>query len=126
MNILLWIITWLLAASFLASGLSKLAMDRTKLAGIGMEWAKDLSAPAVKTIGVLEILAAIGLIVPALAGTAQLLVPLAAVGLVLLMAGAIIVHLRRHEPKVMVSAVVLLALAVVVAVGRFGPQSFTH
>jgi hypothetical protein len=90
-----------------------------------MGWVNDFSTPAVNTIGILEILAAIGLIVPALAGTAQFLVPVAAVGLVLLMLGAMVVHLRRHEAKDMVSGIVLLALAVVVAWGRFGPQSFT-
>jgi hypothetical protein len=53
------------------------------------------------------------------------LVPLAALGLVVLMVGAIITHLRRHEARVIASPMAVLALAVLVAWGRFGPQSFT-
>jgi hypothetical protein len=125
MNITLWIIAWLVAVSALASGLSKLAMSREQLAAKGMGWVNDFSPAAVKGIGVLEVLAAIGLVVPALVGKAQVMVPVAAVGLALLMAGAITVHLRRHEPKVITSSVVLLLLAAVLAWARFGPQSFT-
>jgi DoxX-like family len=49
---------------------------------------------------------------------------LAAVGLVVLMAGAVVTHARRREPQLIVVNVVLLALAVVVPWGRFGPYSF--
>jgi hypothetical protein len=51
-------------------------------------------------------------------------VPLAAVGLILLMAGAAITHARRGESQAIVMNVVLIVLAVVVAWGRFGPYSF--
>jgi hypothetical protein len=44
---------------------------------------------------------------------------------VVLMVGAIITHLRRHEAQVIASPLDLLALAVLVAWGRFGPQPFT-
>jgi uncharacterized membrane protein YphA (DoxX/SURF4 family) len=115
MNIALWIVAGLLAVAFLASG----AM---KLAAFGMGWVEDFGAGAVKAIGALEVLAAVGLILPAALGIAPVLVPLAAVGLVVLMAGAIITHLRRHEAQVIASPVALLALAVLVAWGRFGPS----
>jgi uncharacterized membrane protein YphA (DoxX/SURF4 family) len=125
MNIALWIIAGLLAVAFLASGAVKLARPKEKLAALGMGWVEDFSAGAVKAIGTLEVLAAVGLILPAALGIAPVLVPLAAVGLVVLMAGAIITHLRRHEAQVIASPMALLALAVLVAWGRFGPQSFT-
>jgi DoxX-like family len=67
----------------------------------------------------------VGLILPAALGIAPVLVPLAAVGLVVLMAGAIITHLRRHQAQPIVVNLALIALAVLVAWGRFGPQSFT-
>jgi hypothetical protein len=86
---------------------------------------EDFSAGAVKAIGALEVLAAVGLILPAALDIAPVLVPLAAVGLVLLMAGAIITHLRRHEPQALVVTLPLLALAALVAWSRFGPQSLT-
>jgi DoxX-like family len=67
----------------------------------------------------------VGLILPAALDIAPVLVPLAAVGLVLLMVGAIITHVRRHEAQAIVVNLALLALAVLVAWGRFGTQSFT-
>jgi uncharacterized membrane protein YphA (DoxX/SURF4 family) len=125
MNITLWIIAGLLAAVFLASGAMKLAQPKEKLVASGMGALEDFSAGAVKAIGALEILAAVGLILPAALGIAPILVPLAAVGLVLLMVGAIIMQLRRHEAQAIMVNLVVIALAVLVAWGRFGPQSFT-
>ena len=125
MNIALWIVAGLMAATFLASGATKLAQSKEKLAASGMPVVEDFSAGAVKAIGILEVLAAVGLILPAVLDIAPVLVPLAAVGLVLLMVGAIITHLRRHEAQAIVVNLALLALAVLVAWGRFGPQSFT-
>lgn len=125
MNIALWIIAGLLAVAILASGAKKLMQSKEKLAVSGWGWVEDFSAGAVKAIGTLEVLAAVGLILPAALGIAPVLVPLAAVGLVLLMVGAVITHLRRHETPAIVVNLAVLALAVLVAWGRFGPQSFT-
>jgi len=126
MNLTLWIITGLLAVLFLAAGGGKLIVPKEKLATLpGAGWVDDFSAGAVKAIGVLEVLAAVGLILPAAIDIAPVLVPLAAVGLVVLMAGAIITRLRRHEPKPIVAELTYLALAGFVAWGRFGPESFT-
>jgi len=119
MNIALWIIAGLLAVAFLASGVMKLVQPKEKLAASGMGFAEDYSVGAVKAIGTLEVLAAVGLILPAVLDIAQVLVPLAAVGLVLLMIGAIVVHLRRHENQAIVTNLVIVALAVMVAWGRF-------
>ena len=125
MNIALWIIAGLLAVGFLASGLVKLTQPKAKLASSGMGVLDDFSAGTVKAIGALEVLAAVGLVLPAALDIVPVLVPLAAVGLVLLMVGAIISHLRRHEAQAVVVNLALLALAVFVAWGRFGPESFT-
>ena len=124
MNIALWITAGLLAVLFLASGLQKLSQPREKLAE-SMRWATKFSAPAVKAIGTLEILAAVGLIVPAALGIAPVLVPVAATGLVLLMLGAIVTHLRLRETSPLAVNLTLLALAAVVAWSRFGPYPFT-
>jgi uncharacterized membrane protein YphA (DoxX/SURF4 family) len=78
----------------------------------------------IKARGVLEILAAIGLILPAALDIAPILVPLAATGLVLMMIGAIIVHSRRKETQALPINIILLLLAAFVAWGRFGPYSF--
>jgi hypothetical protein len=64
------------------------------------------------------------LILPAVTGIAPILVPLAATGLAITMVLAIVVHLRRGEAKVIAPNLVLLALAVFVAWGRFGDYAF--
>ena len=125
MNLALWIIAGLLAVAYLASGVGKLIVPKEKLAAFrGAGWIDDFSADNVKAIGALEVLAAAGLILPAALDIAPVLVPLAALGLVFLMAGATITRLRRHEIKFMVADLTYLALAGFVAWGRFGPESF--
>jgi uncharacterized membrane protein YphA (DoxX/SURF4 family) len=125
MNIVLWILAALLAVAFLAAGGMKLAQPKEKLAASpNMAWAQDFSPGMLKTIGALEVLAAVGLILPAVLGIVPVLVPLAAVGLILLMAGAAITHARRGESSAIAANVVLIVLAAVVAWGRFGPYSF--
>ena len=125
MNVALWIIASVLAAAFLAAGGMKLTQPKDKLAASGMGWTEDFGAGTVKTIGLLEVLAAVGLILPAVLDIVPVLVPLAAVGLVLVMIGAIITHTRRHELPPIAANLVLLVLAALVAWGRFGPESFT-
>jgi uncharacterized membrane protein YphA (DoxX/SURF4 family) len=125
MDLALWIAAGLLAVIFLAAGVAKLILPKEKLAAKpGGGWVEDFSAGAVKAIGVLEVLAAVGLILPAALDIAPVLVPLAAVGLVLLMVGAAITRLRRND-KVIVVNLAYLALAAFVAWGRFGLESFT-
>src|ERR687898_537152 len=127
MNLTLWIIAGLLAVVYLAAGVGKLIVPKEKLATApGAGWIEDFSAGSVKAIGALEVLAAVGLILPAATDIAPVLVPLAALGLMLIMGGAVITRLRRHEPKPMVADLIYLALAGFVAWGRlFGPPPFT-
>jgi uncharacterized membrane protein YphA (DoxX/SURF4 family) len=124
MNIALWVVAIVLALVFLAAGLSKLVQSKEKLAP-RMAWVEDFETGPIKTIGALEVLGAIGLVVPGVTGIAPILVPLAATGLALLMIGAIVVHARRGEAQAIPVNVVLLLLAVLVAWGRFGPYPFS-
>jgi uncharacterized membrane protein YphA (DoxX/SURF4 family) len=124
MNTALWIVAWLLAAAFLGSGLMKVLRPKEELKKAGMAWVDLFSPTMVKVIGGLEVLAAIGLVLPALLDIAPILVPLAAVGLVLTMIGAAITHARMKDYKGMVPSLVLLLLSAFVAWGRFGPHSF--
>jgi hypothetical protein len=124
MNVVLWIIASLLAAAFLAAGAMKLLQPKSKLISSGLGWAEDYSDNTIKLIGGLEVLAAIGLVLPAIVGVAEILVPLAATGLLIIMVGAIVVHGRRKETQPLVMNVVLLILLAVVAWGRFGPYAF--
>jgi uncharacterized membrane protein YphA (DoxX/SURF4 family) len=121
MHVALWIIAGLLAAAFLVAGTTKSFIPREKLAKApGGGWVLDFSPGFVKALGALEILAAIGLILPALLGIAPVLVPLAAVGLCLVMIGAAIVESRRHEFWHAAGNLAYLAMAAFVAAGRFG------
>jgi DoxX-like family len=125
MNLALWIIAGVLAVTFAAAGAMKLIVPKDKLVESGQGWAQTVSPNAIRLIGTAEILGAIGVILPAVVHIAPVLVPLAAIGLALVMVGAAVVHARRQElPNVAVTAV-LLALAILVAWGRFGPYSFT-
>jgi uncharacterized membrane protein len=125
MNVLLWVVAGFLAFAFLLTGLLKLTRTREQLVGTGLGWAEDFSAPTVKLIGTLEVLAAIGLVLPAVTGIAVWLVPAAAIGLVLVMLGAIAVHARRKEPTLVVINAVLAFLAAFLAWGRLGPYPFS-
>jgi len=124
-NVVLWILAGLLAAVFLAAGVTKVARSKEQLAGSGMAWVEDFSPGMVKLIGALEILAGIGVVLPAALDIAPVLVPIAALGLVLMMAGAALVHVRRKELNSIAPSLVLLVLAAVLMWGRFGPYSFT-
>ncbi|WP_168120949.1 DoxX family protein [Paenibacillus sp. HB172176] len=125
MNLALWIATGLLAVVALAGGIIKTSIPKWKLAEqYGGGWVKNVSVGFVKTIGVLEILAAAGLILPAVVDTAPILVPVTAVCWMVVMIGAIITHLRLGEGKLVAVNLIYLALAAFIAWGRFGPESF--
>jgi uncharacterized membrane protein YphA (DoxX/SURF4 family) len=118
MNTVLWIIQILLALTFVFSGFMKMTQPKDKLRPM-MGWVDDFALNTIKIIGFLEVLAAVGLILPALTGILPFLTGLAAVGLVLTMIGGALVHFRRKEYSVMPVNIVLLALALFVAYGRF-------
>ena len=125
MNIILWVVAALLALVFLAAGAMKLTQPKEKLAANpNMAWTEQFSPSMVKMIGLLEVLAAIGLILPAALDIVPVLVPVAALGLVLLMIGAALTHARRKENQAVGMNAVLLVLAAFVAWGRFGPYAF--
>ncbi|HZM74917.1 MAG TPA: DoxX family protein [Candidatus Limnocylindrales bacterium] len=125
MNVVLWIIAGALAALLIPAGIMKLTQPREKLAATGLGWTMDFSPRSVKMIGALDALGGIGLVLPPLVGIAPVLAPIAAVGVALLMVGAMVVHGRRKEYPQVGFNIVLLILAAVVAWGRFGPYAFT-
>ena len=126
LNLWLWIVTMLLATVLLIST-AKMFVPRERIAAVGhaAEWVMDFSPGALRAIGVLEILAVAGLILPAVLDIAPILVPVTATCVALLFLCAAIMRLRRGERATIVADLVYLALAVFVAWGRFGPESFT-
>ena len=121
MNLALWIVAGLLSVAYLAGGGGKLIIPKQRIAAFGpsARWVEDFSAGGVKAIGAAEVLGGLGLILPAALGIAPVLVPLAALGLALIMIGAVITRVRRREWKYMVVDLVYLAAIMFVAVGRF-------
>jgi hypothetical protein len=119
MDVLAWILAGLLAALYLFAGMTKLLQPKEKLAESNMAWVEDFDGSQVKAIGAVEVLGAIGLVLPWALDIAPVLTPIAAVGFVLLQAGAIRTHLRRGEKQMLPLNGALLLLAAVVAVLRF-------
>lgn len=96
MNIVLWVLQVLLGLMFLLAGFMKASQSNEKIKESGgerMAWVDSLTDGQVTIIGVLELLAGIGLILPMLTGILPILTPFAAVGLVLTMIGAAALHI---------------------------------
>jgi|SRR5579859_47740 len=117
MTIVLWVLQALVALAFLihAAGMLKPPAQVQP----GMSYIHDLPAGLRRYIGVIEILGAIGLILPPLVNVLPILAPLAAAGLVIVMVLAIAYHIRRRENPNIGLNLVLAVLALVVAYGRF-------
>ncbi|MEJ2856994.1 MULTISPECIES: DoxX family protein [unclassified Saccharothrix] len=111
-----WIVASLLALFYLYAGTLKVVRTRDQLRPM-MAWVDRLPMPAVRTIGLLEVLGALGLVLPPLTGVAPWLALAAAVGFVLLQVAAIPVHLTGGDRRIALN-VGLLALAVLAVVVR--------
>ncbi len=130
MNLTLWIAAGLLALVALTSGFSKTFVSLDKLAAVnngkGGGWVANARPGFVRTLGVLELLAAVGLILPPSVDIAPVTVPVTAVCWMVQMAGAIITHVRYRDGGQFVALTSLyLVLAAFIAWGRFGPESST-
>ena len=117
MNAVLWLLQILLALAFLGLGLLMVTRSRERLLSVA-GWVEDFPEPVVTTIGVLELLGAVGVLLPAVLGVAGVLVPVAALGLAVLLVGAVVTHLLRGEQDELGLPVALLLAAAVVAAGR--------
>jgi uncharacterized membrane protein YphA (DoxX/SURF4 family) len=129
-NVALWAAQILLAIVFLYSGGLKAFRSKEQLIASGQSGVAPFPLPVLRLTGTAELLAAVGLIAPRATGIAPVLTPIAALGLVIVMIGAVWSHstlLRadqaagrgRAEARNIVLNVVLVALCVFVAVGRF-------
>lgn len=116
MNRALWILQVVLGVYFVAIGVMHFIVP-DGLPAV-MSWMYDLSDTLHAISGVAEILGGLGLILPAVTGIRTELVPLAAAGLMLVMAGAVIYHLGRGEMANIFTNIVLIALLGFVAYGR--------
>ncbi len=120
LNFWLWAAQVVLALMYAAAGFVKATrpkewIDRT------MGWSEDYDGPFVKFVGVVEILGAVGLVLPMLIGILPWLTPLAALGLAIIQVLAIGVHYRRNEVmQALPFNLALLALSLFILWGRWG------
>ena len=115
MNIALWVVQILLAAAFLAHGLMLLFPPASLIEAMNATMSTSLRL----FIGVAEVLAALGLTLPALTRIMPSLVAWAAAGLMPIMIGATVFHIQRGEVSAAITTAVLLALATFVAYMRW-------
>ncbi len=113
MNTILWILQFLLAGIFLWDGYLKYYKPETMKAQ-GLE---DMGL--LLFIGLCEMFGAGGLLLPALMRGISWLIPLAALGIAMIMILAARFRLKRHEAKAAGLTFLLLFLSVFVACGRF-------
>jgi uncharacterized membrane protein YphA (DoxX/SURF4 family) len=125
MHTAIWVLQVLLAATFAAAGLLKLTRPIDALARTIGAWVRDVPAPLIRVIGGLEVAGAVGLIVPSALGILPWLTALSAAGLVIVMMGALVVHLRRREPQSIAVNVVLALLAAAIVWGQTDPYLST-
>lgn len=113
-NRLLWTIQFLLAALFLFAGGVKLAMPGDALAA----QPPHLPALLLKFVGTMEVLGALGLVLPGLTGIKPQLTSLAASGLVIIMIGATVITVATMGVMLALFPFCVGLLATTVAVGR--------
>ena len=110
MTVAYWIVAALLALLYLYSGGLKVVRSPDQLRPM-MGWIDTVPLRLVRTIGVLEVFGAVGLLLPPLTGIAPAIALPAAIGLMLIQVGAISLHLSRGEARMIGLNIVLLALA---------------
>jgi len=116
-----WILQVVLGVVMAMAGGMKVMGGKDKLLeDPRMAWAGDFSDSTIRGIGAVELLAAIGLVLPWWLDIAPVLTPLAAVGVIAIQLGAAVTHIRRKEMQMVAMNAMLGILALVVAIGRFG------
>ncbi len=108
MSIFLWVLQIILALLFALSGLNKLAKG-----------SDGISRSNASLIGLIEVIGAVGIILPWALDIVPVLTPLAAIGFALIMLFAMIFHGKRGEKQAIGMNAILFIFAAIVAIGRF-------
>ena len=117
LDIGLWIVQAMLAFVFLMAG--SMHAFRYEAAKKRLPWVKDAPRWFVVLDGVVEVLGAIGVILPRLTNILPVLTPLSAAGLAAIMVIAMALHARRKEYSAIGFTALLFLMAVFVAYGRW-------
>jgi uncharacterized membrane protein YphA (DoxX/SURF4 family) len=128
-NVALWVVQILLAAVFLVSGVLKSAWPKDRLIASGQTGVAPFPVPVIRLTAASELVAVVGLIAPRWSGISPVLTPLAALGLCVVMLGALLSHGRllradhragrgHKEARNVAANTLILLLCLWVAVGR--------
>jgi uncharacterized membrane protein YphA (DoxX/SURF4 family) len=120
MNIALWIAQALLAAMYLIVGSMKVFQPARVRENPRMTWAHGQPDAYIRFVGTVEVLGALGLILPLVTGILPWLTVLAGIGLTLIQLLAIFKeHMPKKEYEMIPLNVILLALSMFVVIGRW-------
>jgi uncharacterized membrane protein YphA (DoxX/SURF4 family) len=119
MNILLWILQILLALMFLFAGGTKLVLPTEVLNSMAPPNAIHFPGWFLKFIGLCEVLGALGLILPGIFHRRQYLTIYAAIGLFIIMIGAVVTTLMSGGGMAAASPLITGLLCLFVAYGRW-------
>jgi uncharacterized membrane protein YphA (DoxX/SURF4 family) len=118
MNVLLWILQALLSLIFLFAGGSKLVMSTEAMEKMSPPNSIHMPGLFIKFIGVCEVLGALGLVLPGITNIRRSLTPLAALALIVIMIGAVVVTVMGPGFGVAIPPLITGVLLAVVAYGR--------
>jgi hypothetical protein len=126
MNTALWVVAATLGVAFTVGGASQILMSRARYRALAVSqhWVDDFTPAHIKAIGTIKLIGAVGLVLPALMNIAPPLVPLAATGLMLFMAGAATTRFRRSEWSYLVGDILFIGAFAFLASGRFVLEPF--
>ncbi len=116
MSPFLWILQIVLALMFVGIGVLRLTGPSSRLRRL--PWTDGYPLGAIRALGALELLAGVCVLVPGMLGWPLLLTAAAAAGLVVLMALAVLMHLRQGQRQAAVLPAILLVMAGTVVWGR--------
>lgn len=119
MNVILWILQVLLALLFLFAGGTKLILPISVLMQNASPNQVMLPGWFIRFIGVAEVLGGLGLVLPGLLRNRQYLTSLAALGLAIVMAGAVVVTIMGDGVQMAIGPFVILLLLLFIAYARW-------
>ncbi len=123
MNILLWILQGALAALFLLAGVMKFVIPYERMLKMGPPNQIVFSSLFIHFIGICEILGGLGLILPGIFRIRRGLTPLAALGLLIIIIGAVVVTILQTG---FVSAIFNIVIALLLALVAYGRRSWAR
>lgn len=117
LNIILWGAQILLSLCLIWASWMKWFTPAEELAGM-WPWTGDVSSGFVKFTGIIDLAGGLGLILPPLLKMNRKLVPLAAIGIIVLMICAGIFHISRGEADTITPNLIFALIAAFIAWGR--------